>query len=305
MVVEKFIKAIKRPRLVLSVLLERTAGWWSDRTYLKWHYRLSLGRKLNLDNPITFNEKLQWLKLYNRKPEYTIMVDKVKVKEYVAEKIGDKYIIPTIAVWDSADEIDWDVLPSQFVMKCSHDSGGIIICKDKSKLDKKKAISIMSKGLKRRYFKQNREWPYKDVTPRIIVEAYMVDESGYELKDYKFFCFDGVPRLVQIDFDRYTNHKRNVYDTEWNLLDLLIKFPKGHERVFVKPNNYEEMLYISRKLSEGIPHVRVDLYNVNGRIYFGEMTFFHGSGLEEFTPEELDERIGSWLKLPLLNHPFA
>ena len=183
MVVEKFIKAIKRPRLVLSVLLERTAGWWSDRTYLKWHYRLSLGRKLNLDNPITFNEKLQWLKLYNRKPEYTIMVDKVKVKEYVAEKIGDKYIIPTIAVWDSADEIDWDVLPSQFVMKCSHDSGGIIICKDKSKLDKKKAISIMSKGLKRRYFKQNREWPYKDVTPRIIVEAYMVDESGYELKD--------------------------------------------------------------------------------------------------------------------------
>lgn len=233
------------------------------------------------------------------------MVDKVKVKEYVAEKIGDKYIIPTIAVWDSADEIDWDVLPSQFVMKCSHDSGGIIICKDKSKLDKKKAISIMSKGLKRRYFKQNREWPYKDVTPRIIVEAYMVDESGYELKDYKFFCFDGVPRLVQIDFDRYTNHKRNVYDTEWNLLDLLIKFPKGHERVFVKPNNYEEMLYISRKLSEGIPHVRVDLYNVNGRIYFGEMTFFHGSGLEEFTPEEWDERIGSWLKLPLLNHPFA
>lgn len=163
----------------------------------------------------------------------------------------------------------------------------------------------MSKGLKRRYFKQNREWPYKDVTPRIIVEAYMVDESGYELKDYKFFCFDGVPRLVQIDFDRYTNHKRNVYDTEWNLLDLLIKFPKGHERVFVKPNNYEEMLYISRKLSEGIPHVRVDLYNVNGRIYFGEMTFFHGSGLEEFTPEEWDERIGSWLKLPLLNHPFA
>ena len=268
MVVEKFIKAIKRPRLVLSVLLERTAGWWSDRTYLKWHYRLSLGRKLNLDNPITFNEKLQWLKLYNRKPEYTIMVDKVKVKEYVAEKIGDKYIIPTIAVWDSADEIDWDVLPSQFVMKCSHDSGGIIICKDKSKLDKKKAISIMSKGLKRRYFKQNREWPYKDVTPRIIVEAYMVDESGYELKDYKFFCFDGVPRLVQIDFDRYTNHN-------------------------------------SRKLSEGIPHVRVDLYNVNGRIYFGEMTFFHGSGLEEFTPEEWDERIGSWLKLPLLNHPFA
>ena len=220
-------------------------------------------------------------------------------------KIGDKYLIPTIAVWDSADEIDWDVLPSQFVMKCSHDSGGIIICKDKSKLDKKKAISIMSKGLKRRYFKQNREWPYKDVTPRIIVEAYMVDESGYELKDYKFFCFDGVPRLVQIDFDRYTNHKRNVYDTEWNLLDLLIKFPKGHERVFVKPNNYEEMLYISRKLSEGIPHVRVDLYNVNGRIYFGEMTFFHGSGLEEFTPEEWDERIGSWLKLPLLNHPFA
>lgn len=207
-------------------------------------------------------------------------------------------MIPTIGVYETIDDIEWDKLPSQFVLKNTGDSGGVIVCKDKSSLNIVECKSKLKQWAKRNYFKYNKEYPYKNVKSKYIVEEYIVDESGYELKDYKFFCFDGEPLFVQIDFDRYSNHRRNVYDINWNLLDLQIKFPKGHDRIFQKPENYDEMIDISRKLSKGIPHARIDLYNVNGKIYFGEITFFHGSGMEVFTPLDWDYKFGEYIKLP-------
>lgn len=276
-------------------------NWIDDKTYLKIAYWCRFHKPLNLNEPKTFNEKLQWLKLYDRKPLYTKLVDKYEVKSYVSNLIGAKYIIPTLGVWENFDDIDFSILPNQFVIKCTHDSGGLIICKDKSRLDLNKARAIITQCLKHSFFWGQREWPYKNVPPRIIAEKYMEDESGYELKDYKIFCFDGEPHFIEVDFGRFSEHKRNLYDAEWNLLDLQIKFPKGHERVFDKPSNLDEMLGVARKLSKGIPHVRVDLYNINGQLYFGEMTFFHGTGMELFTPESWNRKFGELINLPSKN----
>lgn len=269
-----------------------------DKLYLSIKFRSHMGYWMDWDNPQTFNEKLQWLKVYDQHPEYTKMVDKVTVKDYVANIIGDQYIIPTLAVYDSAEDVDFNALPNQFVLKCTHDSGGIVICRDKMTLDKEATIKKLRKGLKRTYVIQNREYPYENVPRRILAEQFIEDENGCGLYDYKFFCFNGIPRFVQLDFDRFTCHRRNVYDINWNLLNLQILFPKGHDRTFPKPTNFNTMLEISSKLSEGIPHVRIDLYNVNGKIYFGEMTFFHGSGMEVFTPREWDFIFGQMIKLP-------
>lgn len=282
---------------VILFMTHRLVYLLPDLLYLKIKFRLVAGYKLNFDNPQSFNEKLQWLKLNDIHREYSNMVDKASAKDYVALKVGAKYIIPTYGVYDSVYDIDWASLPNQFVLKSTGDSGGVVVCKDKEKLDVQRTIKGLKARARMSYYVYNKEYPYKYIKPRYIAEAYLVDESGYELKDYKFFCFNGVPRFVQIDFDRYTSHKRNVYDVDWNLLDLQIKFPKGHERVFEKPANYEEMLYVAGKLSEGIPHVRVDLYNVNGKIYFGEMTFFHGSGMECFSPVEWDYKFGEYINL--------
>ena len=271
----------------------------TDEFYLKVSFLLNVGYWPNLKEPKSFNEKLQWLKLHHKCSGYTQMVDKVEAKKVVASIIGEKYIIPTIGVWDSVDEIDWNSLPSQFVIKAAHDSGGVVICKDITKLNIEYAKQLLRGTGKKDYTRFNKEYPYYKVPHRIIAEQYMVDESGIELKDYKFFCFNGEPKYVQIDFDRFQNHRRNIYDINWNLLDLKIKFSKGHDRVFPKPENYEEMINVSRRLSQGIPHVRVDLYNVNGKIYFGEMTFFHGSGMEQFTPLKWDYIFGDNLILPI------
>ena len=287
-----------RRRLVLTF-----ARCYSDRKFLEALFPLRVGYKLNLDNPRTFNEKLQWLKLYDRKPVYTKMVDKYEAKKYVADIIGEEYIIPTLAVYDKVEDIDFDALPQQFVLKCTHDSGGLVICRDKSKLDKAVAIKKLRDGLKRNYFYQNREWPYKDLKPRIIAEQYMEDESGYELKDYKFFCFDGEPKCLFVATDRGKKDedtKFDFYDIEFNHLPFLNGHPNAKVAP-VKPENYEEMVDVARKLSQGMCHVRVDLYNVKGKIYFGELTFFHWSGMTPFEPIEWDYKMGEMIKLPIIN----
>ena len=256
--------------------------------------------KLNLKNPQTYNEKLQWLKLYDRHEEYTQMVDKYEAKKYVASIIGDEYIIPTLGVYDSFDEIDFHELPNQFVLKCTHNSGGIIICKDKQTLDIKKSRKLMNKWMKKNPFWSNREYPYKNVKPRIIAEQYMEDESGYELKDYKFFCFDGEVKYIFVATDRGKEDeetKFDFFDMDWNHLPFTNGHPNNPEPI-KKPENFEKMKDLASELSKGIPHVRVDLYNIRGSIYFGELTFFHWSGLTPFVPEEWDYLFGNCIHLP-------
>ena len=268
-----------------------------DKKYLKILFKYLMKKECNLDNPKSYSEKLQWLKLYDRNPLYTNLVDKYNVREFIKNKIGEEYLIKCLGVWDDFDDIDFDKLPNQFVLKCTHDSGGLIICKDKSKLNLKKARKKINHCLKRNYFFNYREWPYKDVKPRIVAEEFMVDESGTELKDYKFFCFDGIVKSLFIATDRGIDTRFDFFDEKFNHLP----FTNGHPNADMeikKPAKYEEMIKIAEKLSEGIPHVRVDLYNINGKIYFGEMTFYNWSGLVAFEPEEWDYKFGEWINLP-------
>ncbi len=300
MIIKKIKKALKNPKLIVSFLLNKKtiAKLFPDKVYLRLKYCLEMGKKLNLKNPETFNEKLQWLKLYNRKPEYTMMADKVEVRKYIAEKLGEEYLIPCLGVWDNPEDIDFESLPNQFVLKCNHNSGtGMIICKDKSKLDIKKAKKELKKGLKENYYLLNREWPYKNIKPRIIAEKYMVDESGTELKDYKFFCFDGKVELIQVDYGRFKEHKRNLYTLDWEFVNAQIQFPNDENYIINKPVQLKKMCDIASELSNGIPHVRIDLYSIESKIYFGELTFYHGSGVERFYPKELEYKLGEMINL--------
>lgn len=281
----------------LASLLENLNFLFPDKLYLKLFFRCKMGYKLDLKNPKTFNEKIQWLKLYNRIPLYTTLVDKYAVKKWVAEKIGEEHIIPTLGVWSNANQIDFNKLPNQFVLKTTNGGGGdVIVCKDKSKLDKDYVVKHLNLGLKKKIYNKHREWPYKNVPPQVIAEEYMEDESG-ELRDYKFFCFNGCVKCLQVDYDRFVEHHRNIYDPEWNLLPVSIQYPSKKNVVIHKPQNFETMLNIASLLSKNIPHVRVDLYNVNGSVYFGELTFYHGSGYEKFEPIEWDCTFGEWLHL--------
>ncbi len=272
----------------------------SDEKFIKKKFKVNMGYDLDLNNPQTFNEKLQWLKLYDRKPIYTTMVDKYAVKDYVANIIGKEYIIPTLGVYEKFEDIDFSKLPNQFVLKCTHDSGGLVIVKDKSKLDIEKAKKKINRCLKRNYYYSNREWPYKNVKPRIIAEKYMVDESGYELKDYKFFCFDGKAELMFIAKDRGLRDeeiKFNFYDMNFNFLH----FTRGHPNFSgdtQKPKSFDKMKELAEVLSKNIPHVRIDFYDINGQIYFGEITFFPASGLMPFKPSEWDKKLGDYIVLP-------
>ena len=278
----------------------RLAPVLPDELYLKVRFRHRVGYWPNIKHPRTYNEKLQWLKLNDRHSEYTKMVDKIEAKKYVASIIGEKYIIPTLGVWDVVDDIDWKSLPNQFVLKVTSDSGGIVVCKDKSQLDIEKAKAKLRRGWGKNYYRFNKEYPYKNVPPRIIAEQYMEDESGYELKDYKFFCFDGEPKALFVATDRGKKEeetKFDFYDIEFNHLP----FQNGHPNAKVaptKPENYDEMIEVARKLSQGMCHVRVDLYNVKGKIYFGELTFFHWSGMTPFEPIEWDYKFGEMINLP-------
>ncbi len=273
---------------------------WSDEKFLKEKFKLFFGYELDLKNPQTFNEKLQWLKLYDRKPIYTTMVDKYEVKKYVADIIGDEYIIPTLGVWDKFEDIDFDKLPNQFVLKCTHDSGGLVICSDKSNFDYHAAKKKINSSLKRNYFWQGREWPYKNVKPRVIIEKYMEERKSQDLKDYKFFCFNGIPKMMFVASDRQNPNeetKFDFYDMNFNHLPFTNGHPNSSKQI-AKPKSFEKMKELAAVLSQHIPHVRVDFYEINGRVYFGEMTFSHWSGFVPFEPQEWDKKIGNLLTLP-------
>lgn len=297
----KIRKAVNNPWLVLAHIANKLYWMFSDKTYLSILFKAYLGKWIDWKNPKTFNEKLQWLKVYDRNPEYTKMVDKVGAKEYVASKIGKEYIIPTLGVWDSPDDIELDKLPNQFVLKCSHNSGGLFICKDKNKLTDLEWNRIkenLRKGLKVNFYMKFREWPYKNVERKILAEKYIVDDSGCELKDYKFFCFDGTPKYVLVATDRSSDVKFDFFDTEFHHMSFKQIRDKLSNNPIERPRNFDKMLKIAAILSENIPHVRVDMYNINGKIYFGEMTFFNNSGFEGFVPKEWDYKFGEWIKLP-------
>lgn len=299
----KYLEILKKPQLIVRgfgyVFVNLLGHQMSDKTYLQCKWWVNNGKKLDLENPVTFNEKLQWLKLYNRNPMYTSMVDKHEAKKYVADIIGEEHIIPTLGVYDSVEDIDFDSLPNQFVLKCTHDSGGIVICQDKTQLNKKEAIKKLRKGLKSNFYWTNREWPYKNVIPRIIAEKYMTDGDG-ELRDYKFFCFDGVPRVMFIASDRFNKEeetKFDFFDMEFNHLPFRNGHPNATKPI-ERPAGFDEMKMLASKLSKGIPQVRVDFYDINGQIYFGEMTFFHWSGFVKFDPVEWDYKMGEMIELP-------
>lgn len=272
----------------------------NPETYVQKVFKKRMGYNLDLNNPRTFNEKLQWMKLYDHNPLYTKLVDKYEVKRYIADRIGEQYIIPTFGVWDSVENIDFDSLPNQFVLKCTHDSGGLVICKDRKTFDIKKAKRKLKKSLKRNFYYMGLEWPYKNVKPRIIAEQYMEDNKTRELRDYKFFCFRGDVKALFIATDRQKEGedvKFDFFDTDYNHLP----FRQGHENapvLPVKPLCFEEMKRLAALLSKDLPQVRVDFYEVNGKIYFGEMTFFHHGGWTKFDPAEWDDIFGEWLTLP-------
>lgn len=273
----------------------------SDDEFIRRKYKAIMGKELDLSHPKTFNEKLQWLKLYDRKPEYTMMVDKYRVRDYVAKKIGEEYLIPLLGVWDNPDEIDFDELPSQFVLKCNHNSGlGMCICKDKSKLNIKKVKKQLKKGLDQDYFLTGREWPYKDVPRKIICEKYMVDDLCEDaiggLIDYKFFCFNGVSKFMYISNDYASNTTTDFFDMNYNRLDMRMKDPNS-DTPPSKPQQFDELRKIAEQLSFGIPFVRVDLYVVNKKIYFGELTFFHNAGFVEIHPDKWEKILGDWINI--------
>lgn len=269
-----------------------------DLPYLKIMYYAHVGRKLNLQNPTSFTEKLQWLKLYDRNPRYTDLVDKQEVKRIITETVGEGYVIPTIDVWEDAQKIDFEALPDKFVLKTTHDSGSVIVCKDKSTLDVPAAREKMRKSLKREYFYWGREWPYKNVKPRIIAEEYLEDKKTGELRDYKWYCFQGVPKMVAIFCDRSIGATTvNYFDESFRPLDLTWSYPAA-KIAPEKPQSFALMKELAAKLSEGIPCLRVDFYEVDGKPYIGELTFYDASGFDEIQPRHWEETIGSWITLP-------
>ena len=278
----------------------KVMGLIPDKPYLRIRYLQRTHKILLLKDPETYNEKLQWLKLYDRDPLYTKLVDKYLVREYVKEKIGEEYLIPLIGVWERAEDIDFDALPESFVLKCTHDSGGLVICKDKARLDVAAAKKKLNASLKSDYYLENREWPYKDVPRRIIAEKYMEDESEKELKDYKFFTFGGKVKAILMTTGRFDKGKTgfDFFDENCQRIEGL-KRGKPNSKGDVKlPKETEDMIALAEKLAAGIPQVRVDLYLVSGKIFFGEMTFFPGSGFTKFEPEKWDRIFGDWLTLP-------
>lgn len=270
-----------------------------DELYLKIAYRLALKKRLNLKNPITFNEKLQWLKLHDRKKEYIKMVDKYRVREYISQKIGDQYTIPLLGVWNNPDEIDYNKLPNQFVLKCNHDSGSIVICKDKKEFDIQKAKNKLNRRLRRGTFQYGREWPYKFVKPCIIAEKYMEDDYSHELVDYKVHNFNGKAKVILVCKNRYTSTglTEDFFSEKWEHLSVKRSRHPNSVEPISPPKTLKEMLEISEKLSKGIPFLRTDFYEINGKLYLGELTFYPGSGFASFVPEQYDKVFGDLIKL--------
>ncbi|MGP4070378.1 ATP-grasp fold amidoligase family protein [Halobacillus sp. B29] len=291
-------KIVSNPFSIVRILGEKNLfNWLPDSLYLKLIYRAETGKQLNIKNPKTYNEKLQWLKLNARNSTYSKLVDKYEVRNYIKDTIGEEYLIPILGVYNNVEEIDWKRLPEKFVLKCTHGSSSNIICTNKSNLDIEGSKKKLRKWMKKNWYWFGREWPYKNVNPRIICEKYMVDESETELKDYKIFCFNGKPKLIQVDFNRHIHHKRNLFTVDWKLVDAKIKYDNDLSKEIPKPNRLEEMLTLAKKLSHNFPHVRVDFYSIKDKLYFGEITFYHGSGFEQFDPPNLEKKMGDWIKL--------
>ena len=270
----------------------------SDKNYLSLVFWARMTKKIDWKNPKTFNEKLQWLKLYDRFDKYIDLVDKYAVKGIVGEIIGNEFIIPTIGVFDKFEDINFDLLPDKFVMKCTHDSGGVVVVKDKCKFNKIDSKKFLEKSLRRNYYNYSREWPYKNVKPRILIEKFIDFNDSQEIPDYKFMCFNGTVKCSFVCTERYSSDglKVTFFDRNWDVMPFERHYPKSYVKI-PKPENYEMMVELAEKLSKGIPFVRVDFYNVNGQIYFGELTFYPGSGFEEFSPEEWDYILGDWINL--------
>lgn len=297
--IAKIKRVFKSPMLILVHFFQNKPFCYlvSDKMWLKMFFYAHHHKKLNLEHPKTYSEKLQWLKLYDRKAEYRIMSDKYAVRKYVAEKIGEEYLIPLLGVWDDVDDIDFDKLPNQFVLKCNHDSAGLVVCKDKNSLKINKAKQKLKNCLKRDYFWASREDNYRVNRKKIIAEKYMTDGDKDELTDYKFFCFDGEPKFIQVDSGRFSHHIRNFYDTEWNFIDVQNGKENDRNKLVEKPAKLAEMLFIAKKLSAGLIHVRVDLYLISNRVYFGELTFHHGGGGMPVQPKDYDYEWGSYLNI--------
>ncbi len=309
-----FISLLKTPyKMIQPIGAMGLLNWMPDEPYLKLAYRAELGKELNLKDPQTFNEKLQWLKLYNRNPDYPQMVDKCTAKEYVAGIIGREYIIPTLGVWQHFDEIDFTHLPEQFVLKCTHDSASTIVCKHKSGFDLTEAKSTIESHLKKSIYSFGREWPYKHLKPQIIAEKYLQNDSSAdddyqeteikknELTDYKFYCFNGYVDCVMICFDRESKDtKFYFFDQNWELKRINkrgIEAPDGF--TLPRPTCLNEMFSIAAQLSKGIPFVRVDLYQSDKQVYFGEMTFFPQSGFDPNYLPDTDLYFGNLIDLSL------
>lgn len=293
-------KTIHDPTFPIKILASK--GFFnklSDEKYLKLMYYIYMHKKLDLKTPKTFSEKLQWLKLHNRNPEYTLMVDKYKVRSYIEKEIGKEYLVPLIGVWKRPEDIDFDALPDKFVLKCNHNSGlGMCICTDKQNLDLNNVRKNLARGLRQNYYYSGREWPYKDVPPRIIAEKYLEGETGHVPTDYKVLCFHGEPKLIQVNRSRFSkNYTVDFYDNNWNISYIkLSAYPQSNITIN-KPIFSDEMLSLSRKLAQKIPHIRVDWYYTDNRLYFGELTFFSWSGFYKYEDDQ-DSLLGSWLKLP-------
>lgn len=272
----------------------------SDEKYLKFCYFLRIGKKLNLYNPKTFNEKLQWLKINDRNPRYINMVDKYEVKKYIESTIGLEYVIPTFGIYNSFQEINFEKLPKRFVIKCTHNSGGVVVVNDKDKINIKDLEKKFNRMLKKNFFYVGREWPYKNIVPRIIIEENIQEEDSKEqIKDYKIMCFNGEPKCSFVCSNRNAESGLcvNFYDYNWKPMPFERHYPKNKQEI-EKPSQYNKMLELAKKLSKDIPFVRVDFYQKGEQIYFGELTFYPGSGMEEFTPDEWDEKLGKWIELP-------
>ena len=290
-------RLLKNPRLILVKLDTMKLIKLSDKKYLEILFKDKLGYALDLNNPKTYNEKMQWLKLYDRNPKYSKLVDKYEVKKYIKDKIGEKYLIKTLGIYNNFDEIDFESLPNQFVIKCTHDSGGLVIVKDKSSFNINDARKRINKCLKMDFYRLGREFAYKDVSPRIIIEEYMEDKKN-TLNDYKFFCFDGVPKIMYVSSDSHTdNQKIAFFDMEYKQIDIKRDDYNDYDVLPSKPKTFEEMKKIARILSKDIPHVRVDLYEINGKVYFGELTFYTCSGYMPFKDKKWDLELGKFVKI--------
>lgn len=296
--IKKIIKYLIYPKGILIFLASKNWIKIEDKKFLEEQFRFKMKYRLNLEHPKTFNEKLQWLKLYDRKDIYTKMVDKYEVKKYVASIIGEEYIIPTLGVYNKFEDINFSQLPNQFVIKCTHDSGGIVICKNKETFNFKQAKKKLEKNLKQNFYYKAREWPYKNVKPRIIVEKYIEDVNNKDLKDYKLMCFNGKVKCSFVCLERNSKSglKIDFYDENWNKMNFSRHYKNSNQET-KKPNNYEKMVEFSERLSKGTKFLRVDFYEIKDQLYFGELTFYPGAGYEEFTPFEYDEILGNWIDL--------